>query len=98
MKNLICLIFQPVNIIPGTPVYDANSQVIYGLTLPIMKDEPPLTIPFNLISDIYENIPYYFQVRPTGIKKDKVHIQPFVLSMKQIFNLKMSIRIVLCTY
>ena len=87
-----------MNIEPGTPVCNINSKAIYGLTLPIMQQESTLMIPFNLISDIYGDIKYYFEVLPTGIKKDKVHIQPFALSMKQIFNVKMSIRIVLCTY
>ena len=82
----------------GTPVYDINRNVIYGLTIPTTNDKPSLQIHFNLISDVFDDINYYLSAHPTGMEEVKVHIQPFALSIKQIFNLKMSIRIVLCTY
>ena len=101
MKILIFFIFQNENILPGTPVLDINKKIIYGLTLPIMKKEPVLTVPFNFISDVYEDFSDYFESLKSfqpEMKKEKVHIQPFLLSTKQILNFKISICIVLCRY
>ena len=68
MKNLIFLIFQDIQILPGTPVFDSDNGELYGLTVQTIDEEK--MIPFNLIYKDFKDIQDYLE---TNKEKNKVH-------------------------